>query len=369
MVTDLGETVGSATRVAAAGVVYLVTVLVAVVLPVSLFAAAITYAGVANAERDLGLAFTVGFFILLTLVVLAILVRRNGPGVRRRLRREPGRYLAGRPPATNGAEATAAATLRRLAQQVTLPVPALRVVETDAPLCYSLRWTVSDPEAVDEAVGSGVLGPPADGHGDDDWDVAVFDTVDPVPLLDDGGPGLPAPLAAETVIVVSTGSLDALDETETRAVLAHEVAHLRNGDPGLVARLLWPLFWTRNLVAGTQSHPEIDAGIDRPDLDVALLRVLAAVVRPLGWLAVVIVTRDRERRADDGAAAITGDPAALASALETLSDPSRPTVDLRAASALNVLPQTRPDAGRLARASHPATTARIERLRAMAAAA
>jgi Zn-dependent protease with chaperone function len=61
---------------------------------------------------------------------------------------------------------------------------------------------------------------------------------------------------------------------------------------------------------------------------------------------------------------MTGDPAALASALETLDAVDRrPTTDLRAAALLNLLPER--EGSWITRYGHPPTRKRIERLRAM----
>jgi len=108
---------------------------------------------------------------------------------------------------------------------------------------------------------------------------------------------------------------------------------------------------------------------------VALLAGLAALV---GRFCTAVVARAREYAADDGAVAITGDPAALASALATLDGTvaRRPGTDLRAVAAFSVVPpaweehrffdRTRRLIYRGLLGTHPETSDRIERLRARA---
>ncbi|PSQ38914.1 hypothetical protein BRD10_03560 [Halobacteriales archaeon SW_12_71_31] len=161
-------------------------------------------------------------------------------------------------------------------------------------------------------------------------------------------------------LVVSRTTVETLDDDELTAVLAHEVAHVANGDLRAMPAATLPLLTVREV------------------------REKAVAARPWGlpfWAALPAVSyvagavvgafaRGRELAADDGAAAITGDPGALADALERLHDRDGvPTADLRerpAASALNVVGETTAETGLVA--SHPPVERRIERLRAQAAA-
>ena len=162
-------------------------------------------------------------------------------------------------------------------------------------------------------------------------------------------------------LVVSRTTVETLDDDELTAVLAHEVAHVANGD--------------------LRAMPAVTL----PFLTVREVREKSVAARPWGlpfWAALPAVSyvagavvgafaRGREFAADDGAAAITGDPGALADALERLHDRDGgvPTADLRerpAASALNVVGETTAETGLVA--SHPPVERRIERLRARVAA-
>ena len=151
-------------------------------------------------------------------------------------------------------------------------------------------------------------------------------------------------------IVVSDGLLESLEPAELDAVLAHELAHLKNRDalvltlasflPALVAdeRVVFGKrlpAWTRPYVytlAIMGGYVLASTFIDAPLLSVsgfgqfivagAITIVLGGVV--LGVLAAPVVflsrrlSRAREFVADRASAHVTGDPAALASALERL---------------------------------------------------
>jgi heat shock protein HtpX len=99
-----------------------------------------------------------------------------------------------------------------------------------------------------------------------------------------------------------------------------------------------------------------------------LARSAGRALLALGEFGAGTFSRGREFAADRGAAHITGEPAALASALETLSaDRARPAADLRdgdpAVTALNVVPRATDRGGSFD--SHPETAARIARLRGL----
>lgn len=210
-------------------------------------------------------------------------------------------------PDTGSDDATSRALtgqVTRLAQQAGVASPTVRTVDRAAPRCY----TVSD----------------------------------------DDGP----------VVVVSAGLLDALDERERRAVLAHEIAHLANRDHRVMRWVLAPV------VAAVEVTDGEPASYD-------------PVARPIAWLGdylvlwgtvgVGVFSRGREFAADAGAARLTGDPAALATGLRTLDTElgTRPDRDPReadvAAAALSVLP-LEPSEERGLTATHPDTARRIERL-------
>lgn len=197
----------------------------------------------------------------------------------------------------------------------------------------------------------------------------------------------------DTKLVVSTGLLGVLDADELEAVVAHEVAHIKNRDATVMTLVELPLASARNLGRALQHS----GGVHFVLLGVALA---SYAFWGVGRLLVASLSRSRELAADRGASALLGDPAALASALETLDDddPSAPDRDAREASlaSLSVVPDTSEESGpkltyegrrpllwglrlpvRRARhrlderylhpalATHPATDERIDRLKSL----
>ncbi|MBW8269961.1 M48 family metallopeptidase, partial [Caldovatus aquaticus] len=124
-------------------------------------------------------------------------------------------------------------------------------------------------------------------------------------------------------VTVTRGLMDALDDRELTAVLAHELTHIRNGDArlGLIAAVFAGII---GLVAdmvlrGTgrvryRSSPGRREGGGNAALALAGLALIA-----LAWgLAVVLrmaLSRNREFLADAGAVALTQDPDAMIGAL------------------------------------------------------
>lgn len=159
-------------------------------------------------------------------------------------------------------------------------------------------------------------------------------------------------------IAVSEGALALLRPAELEGILAHEVAHLRNGDTAMLR------------LAGTTSHvmtlllivsmwlalPVVFVGGLSTD---SLLSIAAlAIGAPAAvTLLVAALSRTRELAADAVAATLTGDPLALAAALGKMERQHKRW--------FGPLLLGRPEVPELLR-SHPATETRVERLRAMA---
>ncbi|MEZ4463808.1 MAG: M48 family metalloprotease [bacterium] len=158
------------------------------------------------------------------------------------------------------------------------------------------------------------------------------------------------------LVAVSPALLDRLTPRQVAAVLAHELSHLRHGDlrvmrladaavavTGGLARL--------GLLAGIIA---LIAGAPMP-FWVLLLLYLA----PLGMVALrQALSRTREFAADAGAAHLTGDPAALADALEALERPHRARWWWQP-----MAPAAEPEDWL---SSHPSTAERVRRLRLLA---
>ena len=178
-------------------------------------------------------------------------------------------------------------------------------------------------------------------------------------------------------IHLTTPLLDALDPPELEAVLAHEIAHLAHRDGALMEACSGPsrflLGYAAGVVAGLRLWVRNIADFGSFGATVAFLAgmcVPAAVV--LGWvsrLSVLGMSRAREFAADAGAAALTGRPSALASALMKLDAETDaiPRADLRQFEAQAVLCILGNDRSRLGRpfCTHPRTAARVKRLQAL----
>ncbi|WP_152042351.1 M48 family metalloprotease [Salinigranum salinum] len=201
-------------------------------------------------------------------------------------------------------------------------------------------------------------------------------------------------------VVVTRGLLETLDEREREAVLAHELAHVKNRDVTVMtfAYFLPTLTYTvaiaaffllRGVFHALGSFEDVDGDGAKGVVAVVVVLVVSAVltlaVSALFWagsfLLFRLLSQYREYAADRGAASITGDPLALASALRTLDESmsALPDADLReqdgGLEALYVAPidtyQFGGDRELLSSdifpSTHPSTADRVERLQALAA--
>ena len=175
-------------------------------------------------------------------------------------------------------------------------------------------------------------------------------TVPEVQVIDSATPNsYVASRPGERTLFLTVGVLEALDDRELDAVIAHELAHLKNGDafvmtaagflPTVSGRFLDGLVGAlrRSFVCrwlfGVEG--EADATLNQLEVPVLLFAPVAVVVLwPLYLSSTAcyrLLSRVREYAADAGGVAICGSPAALASALETLTLDARPETDYRAA--------------------------------------
>lgn len=177
-------------------------------------------------------------------------------------------------------------------------------------------------------------------------------------------------------IVLTRGLVRALSERELAAVVAHEVSHLANGDSRIVNLALIPLLVAEHVGAEDRPSPKHrDLMMPLPYLGHLLAWALLTVVTTAQSVCcragLSALSRGREFAADRGAARLTGEPGALASALRTL-DGGRgsPSEDKRvwaqSASVLDILPDDEAGGPWGLFRTHPATERRIERLEALA---
>ncbi len=198
----------------------------------------------------------------------------------------------------------------------------------------------------------------------------------PVPEVEIGASHLPRAATVgyrprESVMLVSRGLVDSLDDEELDAVLAHELAHLVNRDAAVMTALAVPRAKIRELFGLL---------LDLSESGVLLfpLLLVSTPVYIVNRLVVPTVARYREYVADEAAGELTGNPAAMASALSTLDREYsvQHTRDLRvqwSTAAFGVVPPPWEERKVLDGATrflyrrvlgtHPPTEARIERLR------
>ncbi|SFC45153.1 heat shock protein HtpX [Halobiforma haloterrestris] len=159
-------------------------------------------------------------------------------------------------------------------------------------------------------------------------------------------------------IVVTMGLLETLDDRELDAALAHEIAHVANRDLPVVTavaatvaigdrllereRKLRSVLWGLTLVAFFTGVGLLLLAVPIVALSLVYIAVSVVARALLGVNAVALglFSKTREYAADRGASRLTGDPAALASALEALEG-VRPERDARlhATATLGIVPQ------------------------------
>lgn len=180
--------------------------------------------------------------------------------------------------------------------------------------------------------------------------------------------------ADHTVVCVTTGLLNRLDEDELEGVLAHELSHVAHRDVAVitVAAFLGVL---AGLLVRFTFYSALFGGGRRANNNPAIFGVILAVmsvsaaVYSISFLLIRALSRYRELAADRSAALLTGRPSALASALVKLDATSVriPVKDLRTAQAFNAFfftpanKQGNSAAGRLL-STHPSTEQRLQQL-------
>jgi heat shock protein HtpX len=156
---------------------------------------------------------------------------------------------------------------------------------------------------------------------------------------------------------LTQGLLDRLEPVELEAVIAHELAHVANRDAAVMTVVGGP-----GAVLQGGGSRLMERGV------IWFIQLGGVAALAIGWLASIgtrLLSRYREFAADAGAVALTGNPAALASALMKVSDglvaiPQRDMREAAARDAFHLLPVNLKEHRMFA--THPPLKARIERI-------
>jgi len=164
-------------------------------------------------------------------------------------------------------------------------------------------------------------------------------------------------------VCVTTGLLNTLDDDEIEGVIAHELAHIKNRD---VMVMTIASFLATLAFMFVRWGAFFGGGRRRGGGGIVVAIGISLVVWLVSYLLIRALSRYREYVADRGAAAITGKPSALASALLRISGEMDeiPKTDMRDEAEMNaffIVPISKSAITRLF-STHPPTERRVERL-------
>jgi len=121
-----------------------------------------------------------------------------------------------------------------------------------------------------------------------------------------------------SAVAVTTGILEIMDERQLAGVLAHELSHVKNRDT-LVGTIAATIGGSISFLAQMAQFQMIFGGGRDDNRGGGIGALVAIILAPIAALIIQLaVSRGREYGADASGAALTGDPEALAQALERL---------------------------------------------------
>ena len=128
-------------------------------------------------------------------------------------------------------------------------------------------------------------------------------------------------------VTLSKGIIEKLDDEELKAVIAHELSHIRNHDVRLliVSIVFVGVFsMVAEIALSSIRYSSVrSSGKNGNKGDTVILLLLAAIVAAIGYFLATLmrfaISRKREYMADAGSAEMTKNPLALASALRKIS--------------------------------------------------
>jgi heat shock protein HtpX len=185
----------------------------------------------------------------------------------------------------------------------------------------------------------------------------------------------PAPNAFATgrdpqhaVVAATTGILELLDDDELEGVMAHEMGHVQNYDIR-VSMIVFGLVVAVGFISDIALRFTLFGGRGNNNNGggnpiMIVIGLAALVISPIVAAAVqASISRQREYLADATGALTTRHPDALASALQKLSDYSRPMIRQNSTMAhMWISDPTKPGIVDRLFSTHPPLAARIERL-------
>ena len=169
------------------------------------------------------------------------------------------------------------------------------------------------------------------------------------------------------VVAVTQGLLDICSRREVRAVMAHELGHVRNRDM-LTMTLVSGAVSAISMLAMMGRFGAMFGGHDEDGPNPIVLIAVALLAPLMASLIQMGISRAREYEADEEGARLANDPEALASALEALHRgiPQAPPLTESGATA-HLMIANPFFGGRMSKlfSTHPDHKERIRRLRAM----
>ncbi|MDZ7812729.1 MAG: zinc metalloprotease HtpX [Ideonella sp.] len=170
-------------------------------------------------------------------------------------------------------------------------------------------------------------------------------------------------------VAATTGILRVLNERELRGVMAHELAHVKNRDI-LISTISATMAGAISMLANFGMMLGGRNSEGRPGNPI--VSILVMFLAPLAASVIqMAISRSREFEADRGGAEISGDPAALASALQKIQRvaqgvPLEATERHPETAQMMIMNPLSGGGLRGLFSTHPATEERVERLLAMA---
>ena len=180
----------------------------------------------------------------------------------------------------------------------------------------------------------------------------------------------------KATVAVTTGLLNKLTDQELEAVIGHELAHIKNRDVAVMTwaslivviagYLMQMMFWM-SLFGGFGGGSRRESG-GQVWLMIMIAYVSIIAIYFISQLLTMALSRYRELAADRDGALITGNPMALASALQKISGeitkiPERDLRQVEHANAFFIIPALQGKSMAKLLSSHPQTEERVRRLR------